>query len=406
LSPITLGDRACAVATLRDLSESQRLEQQLLQAQKMEALGQLAAGIAHDFNNLLGSIRGSAEILRADLAAQGREARALERVLEATGRGAQLAHKLLSFGQLQPGESLRVELDRELIGVVDLARQLVGEDCPIELSLRSAPWCVVIDPVQVGQILMNLIVNARDAMARGGTIRVETSQSQLDAAAAARLDLAPGHFVRLAVEDSGTGIAPEIQGRIFEPFFTTKEIGKGSGLGLSTIYGIVRRSGGAITVQSEPGRTRFEILLPASGTALPTVEAAKAVTAVAGSGAVLLVEDDALLREILAESLRMNGYSVHESASPEQALQLAAAAGKLDLLLSDVIMAGMSGIALAEQIRALRPELPVLLMSGYTGTDLQERGLELVRCQLIQKPFDMAELTRKMAGLLAPVALP
>jgi two-component system cell cycle sensor histidine kinase/response regulator CckA len=408
ISEIHLGERQWSTVTIRDLSERKRFERELSQAQKMHAVGQLAAGVAHDFNNILAAICGSAEILLADLPDSGRDHRAAKRTLAATLRGSALTQRLLSLGKLQPGEPRALDLDQEVVGVVDLARQLVGEDISIELALESVPYRVIIDPVQAGQVLMNLIVNARDAMPRGGQIRVETVKRDLDSAAAARLGVASGPIVRFSVEDNGSGIPLEIQGRIFEPFFTTKETGKGTGLGLSTIYGIVKQCGGTITVDSEPGRgSRFDIYLPAHDVGRAPVEAAAEAEAalrdtVRGSGKILVVEDDSSLRELLGEILRMHGYSVREACSPKEALEFAAESSRLDGVISDVVMPGMSGIDLAVQLRKQRPELPVLLMSGYTGTQLQEKGLLQTRQQLIAKPFSAAELTRKLAAMLAP----
>ncbi|HEY8187170.1 MAG TPA: PAS domain S-box protein [Pyrinomonadaceae bacterium] len=396
----------------RDITERKRAEAalrtsqaQLQQSQKLEAIGQLAGGVAHDFNNLLTAIKGYSDLslrrLHEDHPVRGH----LEEIKKASDRAASLTRQLLAFSRKQILEPKVLDLNLVVRDMYDMLRRLIGEDIDLATNLKSDLGRVKADPGQVEQIIMNLVVNARDAMVQGGKVTIETSNVTFDERYT--LQHAPvetGNYVMLAVTDTGCGMDKETQTHMFEPFFTTKEAGKGTGLGLSTVYGIVTQSGGYIWVYSEVGKgTSFKVYLPRlAEQTLP--EKSKSVSPDAelgGHKTILLVEDEAIVRHITCLILESKGYRVLEAEGAEEALHLCRLhAGKIDLMLTDVIMPGMSGRVLAERVAVSCPELPVLYMSGYTDDAIVRHGLLADMLEFIQKPFTPEALTLKVRSVL------
>jgi PAS domain S-box-containing protein len=403
LSPMFDGGRIVgAVAVVRNITERKRLEAQVIQSQKMEAVGQLAGGIAHDFRNQLTVIRGYSEMLlrRGMKSAKSREQ--VREILKAANRSSCLAEQLLSFshqGDLQPRTvSLREQVD-------DLAKalhRLIGEDIRLSVAHRSDSCVAKVDPQRFQQAVMNLAINARDAMPRGGSLVIETGRRTLEPRAAEALGGRGGQYVSVTVTDSGVGMDPATLARAFEPFFTTKPAGWGTGLGLSLVYGFVRQSGGLIECDSTVGAgTRIRLHFPAvSGPAeAATAEAATAVPG--GSERILIVEDDPNVRKLLAGWLTEAGYHVRAKADPSAAVKsLAAAPGRADVLISDVVLPGMTGTELASRAQAVLPNLAVLYVSGYCGKDLLRRGVEIPSAAMLVKPFSRAVLLARLRDLL------
>jgi two-component system, cell cycle sensor histidine kinase and response regulator CckA len=391
--------------SLADITERRQLESQLRQAQKMEAVGQLAGGVAHDFNNLLTVIGGRCYLMLGKLGPDDALRREVELVRGAAERAARLTHQLLAFSRKQVLEPRVLDLNETVTGIEPLLRRLIGEDIEISVTCGSELGRVKADAGQVEQVILNLSVNARDAMPQGGRLILETANVTLDERAARRApDLAPGSYVVLSVTDSGHGMDAATRAQIFEPFFTTKEVGKGTGLGLATVYGIVKQSGGFIEVESEPGRgASFKVYLPRVEEAVAVPEPAKASgTRLRGSETVLLVEDDEFLRTFAREILTVQGYVVLEATSPRDALRIQAAhQGRINLLLTDVVMPEMNGRQLADHLKKARPDMAVLFMSGYTGAALSERGEAAeFTGQLLQKPFTPDGLSRRVREVL------
>ncbi len=393
-----------------DVTYRKELEEQFRQAQKMESIGRLAGGVAHDFNNLLSVIGGYTEMALATVPAEQALHHDLERVKHAADRAANLTRQLLAF-------SLRQVLKPEVLCInaiirdsEKLLRRLVGEDILIKLELDETLGKTLADPGQMEQVFMNLVVNARDAMPYGGDLSISTRNVHLaDGHASGNVALKPGSYVVVTVRDSGTGMEPATVQRIFEPFFTTKEQGRGTGLGLATVYGIVRQSGGGIGVESSPGKgTKFEVYLP--NVAEREVVTADVDTPVPAQGAplppqgketVLLVEDEESLRELTERILRSLGYEVLVAGSGGEALELMNQKhAPVALLLSDVVMPGMSGPQLAEVLEQLHPGLPVLYMSGYTEDAILHHGVLKKGTQLINKPFSPVALAQAIRGVL------
>jgi two-component system, cell cycle sensor histidine kinase and response regulator CckA len=384
-----------------DLTERKRLEMQLLQSQKMEAIGRLAGGVAHDFNNHLGVIIGYAELLlrEADEAQRGK----LDEILKAAQRASGLTRQLLAFSRKQVVAPTVLDLNVLLSDLKKMLGRLIGEDVDLALVPGANLGQVKADPGQLEQVVMNLSVNARDAMSDGGLLRIETANVDLQAADAGRHQpMTPGRYVMLAVSDSGCGMEKEILSKIFEPFFTTKEQGKGTGLGLATVYGIVKQAGGFVWVYSEVGHgTTFKVYLPrVDEPASPSV-AEDAPMPPRGSETILLAEDDAALRALAREILEENGYRVLEAAGADLAVEISN--GHLDpihLLLTDVVMPGMNGRQLAESLVASRPEIKVLYMSGYTDDVIARRGVLEAGTLLVAKPFTAQALLRRVRDAL------
>jgi PAS domain S-box-containing protein len=387
----------------QDIREREALESQLVQAQKLEAIGQLAGGIAHDFNNLLTSIQGSSELLSARLPAGDRSQRALDRIRQAAERGAALTQKLLAFGRRQAFQPEVLDLNSAVAQISELAGRVIAEDIELQLDLETGLHAVLADRTQIDQIVLNLLVNASDAMQGGGTLALRSRNVELDPRAAKRLEVRPGPAVELSVSDTGCGMSAEVLARIFEPFFTTKEVGKGTGLGLATVYGIVRQNGWGIAVESEPGQgSTFRLYVPrtdgvASSTAAPRPEQ----QGVRHGETVLLVEDDGLLRDMATEILEAAGYRVVAAPEPETALLRARELGpRLDLMISDVVMPHMTGPQLADRVRESVPGLKVLLISGYPDEALEARGARPSSLEFLHKPFSNQALIARIRSLL------
>jgi len=397
------------VLTARDVTERGRLEEQLRHAQKMESVGRLAGGVAHDFNNLLTAILGFSELLIDESAPASASRADLQAIHRAAEHGASLTRQLLAYSRRQILAPTLLDLGALARDVETILKRLLGSD--IEVRLVEAPdaGLVKADRGQLEQVLMNLGVNARDAMPEGGRLTIETGRVDLDdGSVEARLHGATGPYVRLRVSDSGVGMDAETRARVFEPFFTTKPHGKGTGLGLATVHGIVEQSGGFVDVSSEPGQgTTFTIHLPrleggAAGVVVGTPVATPAagparIDTAAGAGTILLVEDDVALRELLSRALRQAGYGVIVPATPEEALRLVRdGVAAPDLLVTDVVMPGMNGPALARELLALHPHLRVLLMSGYTDDAMLRLGVFDPGQALLLKPFGPTTFLRRV----------
>jgi PAS domain S-box-containing protein len=397
------GDQRLFTGFVRDLTERKRLEEQLIHSQRVEAVGELAGGIAHDFNNLLAVIQGSSEMALVRAAGDDRLRRSLERILQAAERGARLTGQLLAFSRRDVATPRVIDLNEEVEGMRELLGRLTSEEIAFKLRLTAAPSTVEIDPSHFDQILMNLVVNAGAAMPGGGQLKIETQTVWVNGdGKAGSLGLAPGRYVALVVEDTGTGIHPDHLPRLFEPFFTTKEAGRGTGLGLATVHAIVSRRGGAISVRSQLGEgTRFEIYLPHVARLPASRRPNVAAATPPASRSILLVEDDELVREMVSEVLEEDGHSVRVEASPADALLTSRSVDSIDLLLTDVVMPGMTGVELAERLHRTHPRLRVLFMSGYTDAHLEARGQPESGFDLIRKPFSPPALRARIAEILA-----
>ena len=397
---------ALGYATVQhDLRETKRLESELRQAQKMEALGRLAGGVAHDFNNLLTVILSYCAMLAKRLPADGRSAQDVAQIERAGLRAAELTHQLLAFSRRQVLEPAPLDLGAALRGMDDMLRRLIGEDIELRILAGTDVGAVMVDAGQVEQVVMNLVVNARDAMPTGGVLTLETTHVDVTPAVGARLGVRPGAYNTLAVGDTGAGIDEATKSHLFEPFFTTKEQGKGTGLGLSTVMGIVEQSGGHITVESSLGAgSTFRIYLPVTprATTVVATAATRPVAEPRRTQRILVVEDEEGVRVLVREVLSQAGYEVHAAVDGEHALEVAAAVhGEIHLLLTDVIMPRMSGRQLAARFVALRPTTRVLYMSGYTDDKLGQHGLLDADVELIQKPLTPALLLRRVRERLA-----
>jgi two-component system, cell cycle sensor histidine kinase and response regulator CckA len=383
---------------LRDATEHTRLQEQLRQAQKMDAMGRLAGGVAHDFNNLLTVINGWCEAL-ASASVEERNA-AIDQITSAAAKAANLTGQLLSFGRKSPIEPCVVDLNPVIDDIGRMLRRVIGEDIHLETALTDEPAFVMIDQGQLGQVLVNLALNARDAMPRGGCLRVETARRELDARAAAEAAVAPGTYIALTVTDSGTGIPAEVLPRLFEPFFTTKQ-DRGTGLGLATAHAIVHQAGGVITATNLARGARFSILLPEAAMdcpARPEVVVAKADGR--GSEIVLVAEDDLQVRRITVSMLKARGYQILEAATCQDALSLATTHDHIDLLVSDVVMPELSGPELATRIRTVHPSIRVLLVSGYSADQVARHGANGAGPAFLQKPFTGQQLAKKVRDVL------
>ena len=405
LSPVV--DRQGKVGTLAlvsDVTERQRLEDLARQGQKLEAVGRLAGGIAHDFNNLLTVILGRCDsaLGRTDLPPGLR--RELELIRVTGTRAAELTRSILQFSRQGVMQARALDLNDVVRDASRLLARLIGEDLDMELRLARPLWPVCADPAQLQQVILNLVVNARDAMPSGGRLAIETGNVTLAQERRGAAQIVAGEYVRLAVVDTGVGMTPEVLDRAFEPFFTTKGP-EGTGLGLPTVYGIVKQSGGYVFLHSQPGQgTTAEVLLPRGRSCAPAEPGALPGTVALqppSGEAVLLVEDDAFVREFVAENLAELGYRLLVARDPEEALRLSAERPEpLALLLTDVIMPGMSGGELAQRLQAARPGLKVVFMSGYTSSALGERGALPPGVNYLEKPFTVEQLRRKLRSVL------
>lgn len=391
----------------RDVSERKQLEEQLQMAQKVEAIGRLSGGIAHDFNNILGVIIGYTEALQERISPENEFREPIDEIQRAGKRAASLTQQLLAFSRKQVLEPKILDLNAVIRDMEKMLDSLMGEHIELVLELSESPGTVKADRTQLEQIVLNLGVNARDAMAEGGKLVVETSKITMDGADPARpAYMQPGDYVLLKVTDTGCGMTREVQAHIFEPFFTTKENGKGTGLGLSTVYGVVKQSGGYILVESEIGRgAAFNIYLPLvqAPAEMAKQPPAPAKPARRNQATILLVEDEASLRKLTRDALQASGYTVHEAADAAQALEIAKKSGPIDLLLSDVVMPGMSGHALAGAFAISHPDTRVLFMSGYACGEIAKQGVLNDGRAILQKPFRREELIRRVEEALLGV---
>jgi PAS domain S-box-containing protein len=386
-----------------DITERRALEEQYQQAQKMDAIGRLAGGVAHDFNNLLTAILGYCELLLPDFTPDDRRHADITEIQKAGMRAAGLTRQLLAFSRKEIIEPTLLDLNVVVADIRAMLGRLIREDVKVVLALRPDLAPVMADRGQVEQIVMNLAVNARDAMPKGGTLTIETANVELDEHyAKMHVPVKPGRYVALTVSDTGTGITPQAQARLFEPFFTTKEAGKGTGLGLATVHGIVARSGGSVNVYSEVGRgSSFKVYFPRADGGQPIVEAPQPVARPrAGAETVLVVEDADGLRELARRLLQRQGYTVLLAANADEALRLFEGDSPIDVLLTDVVMPGASGPELTRQLIERRPALKVIYMSGYTEDAIAQHGVLNPGIAFLHKPFTSEALSRKIREVL------
>jgi two-component system, cell cycle sensor histidine kinase and response regulator CckA len=390
----------CNVRDITAQKLAERTDEHVRQSQKMEALGQLAGGVAHDFNNLLGVILGYCELLEDRIAPEDSTRKMIEQIHIAGNHATTLTRQLLAFSRRQVLRPVVLDLNALVTGMEPMLRRLIGDDVVISTVLSPELGLVKADPSQIEQILMNLAVNARDAMPDGGKIELITANAALDHDAL-QVDFKPGSYVMLAVSDDGIGMDGETKERIFEPFFTTKMPSKGTGLGLSMVYGIVKQSSGYIYAYSEPGRgTTFKVYLPSVPGGVLTSSHEGMSSARGGKETILLVEDNDLLREMTRVILEGLGYTVLDSGHPFEATRIAESyAGKIDLLLTDLVMPEVRGNVLAKTLSALRPEMKVLLTSGYVGVEQLDIKLG---CAFLEKPFSRDMLAKRIRQLLDP----
>ena len=382
----------------RNITAQKKVEDQLRQSQKMEAVGRLAGGVAHDFNNLLGIVTACSELLRSHVNADALEY--VDNIQEASKRGAQLSRQLLAFSRRQPVQVQLLDWNERLREVSKLLKPLMGDDVEITLLPRSETAIVEADPAQLDQIVLNLAVNARDAMPRGGKLIIETGVYDFDESfAREHPSMSAARYVMLAISDNGVGMDEATRARVFEPFFTTKEVGKGTGLGLATVYGIVKQSGGHVLVYSEPGHgTTFKIYLPSAEHKVGVVREKReeALPSKREGITILLAEDDSVMRRLTRKILEEHGYKVLEAEDGQEALEALRASGKpVDLTLTDVVMKGMTGPELVLRLIDTCPQMRVVYMSGYTGELVAHQGVD-VGIRLLEKPFTRAALLRTL----------
>jgi PAS domain S-box-containing protein len=403
------GQPAHFITIVEDLTERKHLEQQVRQTHKMEAVGRFAGGIAHDFNNLLTAIVGYADLALTELRTGDQSARDDIEAIRAAGKSAaSLTQQLLAFSRGQILQPQVIDLNSVVDRTKGLLGRLIGEHIEVQCRLATPLDRVSADPGQIERVVLNLALNARDAMPLGGTLSIETSNVELDAAYAAdHPGTTAGRHVMLAIGDTGAGIAADVREHLFEPFYTTKAAGRGTGLGLATVYGIVKQSGGSISVHSEPGQgATFKVFLPRvdrAGDAGDVFEVppAPSATTLHGKEVVLVVEDQREVRSVARETLTRHGYTVMEAANGKEALSvLAHRSGPIDLLLTDLVMPGMSCPDLVAAVRRACPEVRVLYMSGYTSDDMTQRGVIEPGVAFIEKPFAPVALLRKIRNVL------
>jgi two-component system cell cycle sensor histidine kinase/response regulator CckA len=404
-SRITIGGKLFMHTAARDVAERLHLEERLRQAQKMDAIGQLAGGVAHDFNNLLMVISGNTDLLLSETPADDPKREALTDIRKASERAASLTRQLLAFSRKQILEPRLVDVNAVVAGIEEMLRRLIGEDIELATDLAADPGWVKVDPGQLDQVVMNLALNARDAMPRGGRLTIRTRN--LDPAEPLNLEEAAGQGSRskvaISISDTGAGIPPELKARLFEPFFTTKEFGKGSGLGLATVHGIVKQSGGDIAVESEPGKgTTFTVVLPSQPSPrTPGGSSASFRALPRGTETVLVVEDEDAVRHIVKITLESMGYRVIEARNGPEALEAARRHKEaVHLVVTDVVMPEMSGLELAERLNREHPGTRVLYMSGYTDDAVMRHGIVESGVAFLQKPFLPLALARKVREVL------
>jgi len=389
---------------VEDMTQQSALEQQVRQAQKLEAVGRLAGGMAHDFNNVLVVIKLCTELMLRQITPESPLSKPLLQVSNAADRAAALTRQMLAFGRQQLMQTRIINLNVVVSETLQMLRRVIGEDIQLVTRLSSTVNNSRLDPDQVAQVILNLAVNARDAMPQGGTLHIETSNVDLDDAYTKdHPPVQPGHYVMLAVSDTGCGMDKSVLPRIFDPFFTTKEVGKGTGLGLSIVYGIVKQSGGYIWVYSEPGHgTTFKLYFPATAAALESPALRSETTSRPAGETVLVVEDEAIIRGNVRECLQQLGYEVLEAGTGEFALQLCDEnRSKIDLVLTDLVMPGMGGHELAGELARRHPQVKMLFMSGYTEDSAARRDILLKGDAFLQKPFSVGDLSNAVQQALA-----
>jgi len=387
--------------TSRDVTDRRQIESQLRQAQKMEAVGQLTGGIAHDFNNLLGVVVGNLELALGKSAAPDEQAGHIEKAIAAAERGARLTQSLLAFSRKQALRPSAIEAESLIDGMHDLLHRSLGEMVQVEAVCAPNLWLTEADPIQLENAILNLAINARDAMPDGGILTIEARNVSLDGQTAGQQQIEPGDYVMMAVSDNGVGIAPELLDRIFEPFYTTKDVGQGSGLGLSMVFGFARQSGGCVTCDSEAGKgTTFKLYLPRSNREAPVQSQAANTTRTETSSTgqvILVVEDDSHLLQLFKKMLESLGYKVLEAPTAQDALRIIADRKDIEVMLTDVVLpGGMSGPRLAEETRRLRPDLPTVFMSGYTEDRINQHGHLDETVRLLHKPFRKSDLAHAL----------
>jgi len=387
----------------KTLNDQKELEGRLRQAHKMEAVGRLAGGVAHDFNNLLTIIRGHSDLLLDRVGATGPQRHNVEQIQKAAGRAVSMTRQLLAFSRMQVLQPRVLDLNAVVADMGKMLPRLIGEHIEYVFFPGTQLAPVTADPGQIEQVILNLVVNSRDAMPKGGTIRVRTENVTLsEEEAAKRPPMSAGQFVLLSVADSGQGMDNETKAHIFEPFFTTKEIGKGTGLGLATVYGVVKQSGGFIWVESSPGNgATFEIYLPQTRGKVTETELEKKPLMARGSETILVVEDESGVRELACEFLKVSGYAVLEAKDGLEAVEIATRhAGTIHLVLSDMVMPKMSGPELVGKIKTIRPDVRILFMSGYSEFSNAELSHLSPQPPVLQKPFSVASLVEKVREVL------
>lgn len=396
-----------AIAFVSDISQRKTLEEQLLQAQKMEAVGRLAGGVAHDFNNMLTVITGYNRMILDELSPLDPLRGYAEEVLKAADRAAAITNQLLAFSRRQIIQPRVISVNAVISQTEKMLHRLLGEDIQLVFALAPEVGNIKADPNQIAQAIVNLAVNARDAMPTGGRISVETANAQLDENyVRTHLGVKPGDFVMIAMSDTGHGMDAATRQRIFEPFFTTKGQGKGTGLGLATVYGMVKQAGGDIWVYSEVGQgTTFKLYFPRVDEAVADAGAGGTEKAAAGGETVLVVEDEHAVRELTVKMLQQLGYVVLSAASGPAALEIAkASGGQISLLVTDVVMPGMSGRQVADQLLSTHPEIKVLYLSGYTENTVIHHGVLDSGVDFLPKPFSREALGKKVREILGKTA--
>jgi two-component system cell cycle sensor histidine kinase/response regulator CckA len=380
-------------------------EEQLRQAQKLEAVARLAAGVAHDFNNILTAISGHSEMLLRQLAANSAGRKSAEQIEKCASLAATLTRQLLTFSRKQVIQPRVLNLNEVIRNLQKMLRRLIGEDIEFCVNLDPAAGNLKADAGQLEQVLMNLVVNARDAMPKGGKLTITTASLSVNGTRVKNLpDLSPGKYVVLGIVDTGTGMSDEVKAHLFEPFFTTKPLGKGTGLGLATCFGIVKQSAGHIEIESQLGQgTTFRLYFPQAQAPVEPVEAANpAGEVVGGTETVLLVEDELFVRELAAATLRERGYAVLEAGNGEEGLRVAQQhQGKIDLIFTDVVMPVMGGTEMANAVRGSHPKIKVLFTSGYSEDVIGEHGVVRPGLEFLQKPYLPSNLARRVREVLA-----
>jgi two-component system, cell cycle sensor histidine kinase and response regulator CckA len=402
--PVKLpGNKDGAAALLLETTQYRRLEEQLLQSQKMEAVGRLAGGVAHDFNNMLTAIMSYSELLLSDMPADSPQRPDMNEIVKAAEKATALTKKLLAFSRQQVLRPEPVNLNATVEGLRKMMKRLAGRDVDVSLTLAPGLWTVAADPTELERVIMNLVLNSRDAMPQGGKLIIETSNATIDDDySSTHADTVPGEYVMISVSDTGAGMTKEVREKLFEPFFTTKEKGKGTGLGLPSVYGIVKQSGGFVWVYSEVGKgTTFKVYLPKSDESVAGVVITPTRNKKVGMETILLVEDDEEVRNVAGRILRRNGYRVLEAGNGAEALRVCEDEDQtVDLIVTDIVMPEMDGTQLAQKIREKQPDARILFTSGYTEDAVVRQSFLIPGEAFIEKPFTPASLAKKARELL------